>query len=145
MSFDTESEHTIRFQPRGRVTKSTRTFEITLTSRLTGYYINIVELKDGGGRVPVALNDPPRYTLHPAAFHSMRKHYRGELVGEIFAELRHEAVRPIRLSAEPGNLPESDAYIEANHDERIWPDGFEGAVVDDLSDWLPHLQLKPEA
>ncbi|MHA6928197.1 hypothetical protein [Ralstonia pseudosolanacearum] len=128
-----------------RLTTSIRTFEITLTSRLTGYYINIVELEYGGHRVPVALNDPPRYILHPTAFHTMRKHYRGELVGEIFAELRHEAVRPILLADESDDLPEFDAYIEANHDKRIWPDGFEGAVPDDLSDWLPHLQLKPGA
>lgn len=140
-----EHRKTVRFQPRTR--HGVRgTFHIVLTARLDGYFVNVTRRLDGGGQQMVTLRDGPRYVLHPGQFFPQRQHYRGELIGEIMAELRHGAVDVIDVTAlAPGvELPEFDCFIRAELDPRIWPNGYPATVDDDLAEWRKGLSLEDQ-
>ncbi|EIM93895.1 hypothetical protein WQE_47709 [Paraburkholderia hospita] len=140
-----EHRKTMRFQPLTRFGVRD-TFDVELTARLDGYFVNITQREAGGGKRLVALRHAPRYTLHAGQFFRDREHYRGELIGEIMAELRHGAYDPIDMATLPPGveLPEFDCYIRANLDPRVWPDGYPDAKDDDLANWRKGLSLEEQ-
>ncbi|UXU90787.1 hypothetical protein [Burkholderia sp. S-53] len=89
----------------------------------------------------MTLPDGPRYDISPSAFHQLRRHYRGELIGEIKAELRRDAVRAIDSVPYPTKIESCDCFIRADREHELWPTGYPDAQHDDLSDlidWQPH-------
>ena len=135
------------FQSRSPLTGTWRTYRVSVTSSPTGYAARVTELVAGGGEAPVMLPDGPRYGLSPSNFHALRRHYRGELVGEIRAELRRDAVQPINRLPRAAGLDAYDCYIRSEQEAEMWPQGYPGAQNDDLSDmtaWEPAAVVSQE-
>jgi hypothetical protein len=121
------SRKSYRVQP---VEREGRTFEITLTSNITGYFVRVYELLPKGSSIPISVH-AAKYRIAPASFYRSRLHYRGLLIGEVLGELRHGNVQ--RLESADSDLVKYDSYICANLIG--WPEGYEDSCEDDLKDW----------
>lgn len=117
-----------KFQPLERDPR--RTFEIEISSDISGYTARVYEFVHGGEIFPVRLNCPIRYEVPPSTFYRNRQHYLGHLIGEIKGELRYGLL--FRLDQnDPSFEPEMiNCYIRANL--RGWPKGYPEATDDDL-------------
>lgn len=111
-----------------------RDFAIRIFSTLDGYSSRLMERLSDELVVPAALHTPFRQEIPPSTFYQFRSHYRNELIEQVKCELLNGRVK--RLTEEEAKR-DLDSYIRANL--KGWPDGYRGAVNDDLSDWNPAL------
>lgn len=109
-----------------------RTYELILSSDISGYSVRIFELSYGGKKEQVHVPNI-RYEIAPATFYRARLHYRGYLLGMVMAELRNGIVHRPNPNV-PAVAPEAklDSHIRANLDG--WPSGYPEACDDDLLD-----------
>ena len=121
---------TIRFQPASGISDHVRTFVIEISSDLVGYQSTITELLYGGRIDSIELPNGPRHEISPESFYKMRKHYRGVFEADLKNELRQGTV--VRRRDQNTTCPTQ--YLRANL--RGWPDGFTGAIDDDMDDWI---------
>lgn len=111
--------------------QSERTFIVTVTSTLEGYSAHVAERLSEQIVVPVALHRALREEVSPSTFYQFREHYRQELLESVKCD-----VLTCRVTRKEGDVGSADdAYIRANL--RGWPEGYSGAVSDDLSNWEP--------
>ena len=110
-----------------------RNFEITVVSSPDGYVARVHEQLPSGERVPIALSGKPAFYIHPSTFYPARRHYRGELVGQIKAILNCGVISRLDQLDQGENIADYDSYIRANLIG--WPDAYPEVVDDDMADW----------
>lgn len=123
------STKTIRFQPEMRSAKHGRTFDIRVRSVANGYDAQVVEILPGGGTAQIALPYGLRLEIPPSSFFAMREHYRGMFASDLMSEIRHGTVERLPDSESPATY-----FVRANLIG--WPQGYPGAVGDDMDAWF---------
>jgi hypothetical protein len=121
------------YQPKER---PGRTFEVRLTSDVTGYAVRVWEHIDIGVKQSVDFR-LMRLSIDPGTFYKERSHHRRILVGDVLEVLKSGHVVRLTSDSSEHEISKSDAFLRANLIG--WEKGYPEVTEDNLDDWNDFL------